>query len=94
MAAGIPVRSLPPLRTAYPRSSKVSDDPDGGLATIEAIYAAYRLLGRDTTSLFDHYLWGQQFIEQNEQFWPRREQESGFPMANLDCQTANSVTAD
>jgi pre-rRNA-processing protein TSR3 len=70
LMASVPVRSLPPLKTAYPRSSKVSDDPAGGLATIEAIYAAYRLLGRDTTSLMDHYHWGDQFIEQNAEFWP------------------------
>jgi pre-rRNA-processing protein TSR3 len=70
LVASVPIRSLPPLKTAYPRSSKVSDDPDGGLATIEAIYAAYRLLGRDTTSLLDHYHWGEQFIAQNAEFWP------------------------
>ena len=69
LAASIPLRSLPPLATAYPRSSKVMDDPDGGLATIEAIYAAYRLLGRDTTSLFEHYHWGEQFIQQNAGVW-------------------------
>lgn len=70
LVATLPVRSLPPLTTAYPRSSKVSDNPEGGLATIEAIYAAYRLLGRDTTGLLDHYYWGQQFVEQNRSFWP------------------------
>ena len=43
---------------------------EGGLATIEAIYAAYRLLGRDTTGLLDHYRWGSEFIELNRQFWP------------------------
>ena len=72
LAATIPVRSLPPLATAYPRSSKVSENPDGGLATIEAIYAAYRLLGRDTTGLLDHYRWGNAFVEQNAAFWPDR----------------------
>lgn len=70
LVATLPVRSLPPLATAYPRSSKVSENPEGGLATIEAIYAAYRLLGRDTTGLMDHYYWGQQFVEQNRSFWP------------------------
>jgi pre-rRNA-processing protein TSR3 len=70
LVATLPIRSLPPLVTAYPRSSKVSDNPDGGLATIEAIYAAYRILGRDTTGLFDHYHWAQPFIEQNADFWP------------------------
>ena len=70
LAASIPVRSLPPLETAYPRSSKVSENPDGGLATIEAIYAAYRLLGRDTTGLLDHYHWGVDFVERNALLWP------------------------
>ena len=70
LVATLPVRSLPPLETAYPRSSKVSENPDGGLATIEAVYAAYRLLGRDTTGLLDEYHWAQPFIEQNARFWP------------------------
>jgi len=70
MFEAIPIRSLPPLITAYPRTSKVSADPDGGLATIEAIYAAFRLLGRDTTGLLDHYHWAAEFVELNRPFWP------------------------
>ena len=76
LVATLPVRSLPSLLTAYPRSSKVSDNPEGGLATIEAIYAAYRLLGRDTAGLLDHYRWGGQFVEQNAHFWPSELSES------------------
>jgi rRNA small subunit aminocarboxypropyltransferase len=68
--AAIPIRSLPPVITAYPRTSKVSTDPDGGLATIEAIYAAYRLLGRDTAGLLDHYHWAAEFVESNNERWP------------------------
>jgi len=68
--ADIPIRSLPPIVTAYPRTSKVSEDPDGGLATIEAIYAAYRFLGRDTAGLLDHYHWAAEFVELNHSFWP------------------------
>lgn len=71
--AAVPVRSLPPLETAYPRTSKVRSDPDGGLATIEAIYAAYRLLGRETSGLLDHYHWAQDFIDRNQSVWPARE---------------------
>jgi pre-rRNA-processing protein TSR3 len=70
MFAHVPLRSLPPVATAYPRTSKVSEDPDGGLATIEAIYAAYRILRRDTTGLLDHYHWAAQFVELNQSFWP------------------------
>ncbi|MEX2288508.1 MAG: hypothetical protein WD648_15530 [Planctomycetaceae bacterium] len=64
--ADVPVRSLPELRTAYPRASKTSVDPVGGLATIEAVYAAYKLLGRDTGSLLDDYRWGDEFLALNQ----------------------------
>ena len=61
----IPVRSLPPLKTAYPRVSKMFENPDGGLATIEAVYAAYRLLGRETVGLLDGYRWAPEFLSLN-----------------------------
>ncbi len=61
----VPVRSLPPWRTAYPRVSKVFEDPAIGLATIEAIWLAYWCLGRNTSGLLDHYHWGDQFLELN-----------------------------
>ena len=64
----VPVRSLPPWKTAYPRVSKVFDDPATGLATIEAIWLAYWCLGRDTTGLLDAYRWGDQFLELNREF--------------------------
>lgn len=63
--AQLPVRSLPPCHTAYPRVSKVFDDPAAGLATIEAIYLANHLLGRDTTTLLDHYRWRDDFLKRN-----------------------------
>ncbi|MBX3439398.1 MAG: hypothetical protein KF861_18060 [Planctomycetaceae bacterium] len=61
----IPVRTLPPCQTAYPRSSKLFDDPLGGLATIEAVYAAYRILGRDVGGLLDQYHWREEFLKVN-----------------------------
>ena len=61
----IPVRSLPPWKTAYPRTSKMFDDPSGGLATIEAVYAAYHILERDTTGLLDEYHWAEEFLQIN-----------------------------
>lgn len=64
----VPVRSLPPLATAYPRASKTFDDPSEGLATIEAIYAALTLLGRDVTGLLDQYPWGDAFRIRNERW--------------------------
>ena len=61
----VPPRSLPPWQTAYPRSSKNFPDPHGGLATIEAIFAAYRALGRDTAGLLDDYHWRDKFLKLN-----------------------------
>jgi len=63
----VPIRSLPTWKTAYPRVSKLFDDPRDGLATIEAIYIAYRLLGRDTAGLLDHYHWAGEFLSLNVQ---------------------------
>jgi len=61
----IPVRSLGPWQTAYPRRSKVFDDPAAGLATIEAIYAAWVQIGRDPTGLLDAYHWRDRFLQLN-----------------------------
>jgi pre-rRNA-processing protein TSR3 len=61
----VPPRSLHGIRTAYPRVSKLGTDPDNGLASVEALFAAYRLLGRDTTGLLDHYRWAAEFLACN-----------------------------
>lgn len=64
--ADIAPRSLPRRwTTAYPRVSKVFDDPADGLATIEAIYAAYVALDRPVDGLLDDYRWAEQFLELN-----------------------------
>lgn len=61
---GEPVRrAIPPgVKTAYPRSSKLFDDPDAGLASVEALYVARRLLGDDDPSLLDGYHWKDAFL--------------------------------
>jgi pre-rRNA-processing protein TSR3 len=61
----LPPRSLPPTKTAYPRLSRIAPDPAGGLATIEAIYSAYRQLGRPCDGLLDHYHWAAEFLARN-----------------------------
>lgn len=61
----VPVRSLSLWETAYPRKSKLFDDPSEGLATIEALFAAYQQMGLDTTGLLDSYYWGDEFVELN-----------------------------
>lgn len=63
--ADIPPRSLSGWKTAYPRISKLGTDPDNGLASIEALYIAYHLLGRPTVGLLDHYRWAEAFLIAN-----------------------------
>lgn len=63
--AEVPPRSLTGWKTAYPRVSKLGTDPDNGLASIEALYLAYHLLGRSTEGLLDHYRWAKEFLRAN-----------------------------
>ncbi len=63
-------RSLPrELQTAYPRTSKLWDDPSGGLATIEAMYAATVILGAPRPDLLEHYHWADEFHRRNDALW-------------------------
>jgi len=55
-------RSLPPVPTAYPRRNAEGGDPPGGLATVEALYLALRVLGTDDRSLLRHYRWREEFL--------------------------------
>lgn len=64
--ADLPVRSLPELKTAYPRTSKIYEDPSAGLATVEAVYAALRLMGRPVDGILDDYHWREEFLRLNE----------------------------
>jgi pre-rRNA-processing protein TSR3 len=63
--ADVPPRSLRGYRTAYPRVSKLGTDPDNGLASVEALFLAYHLLGRPTEGLLDHYHWAEEFLRLN-----------------------------
>ncbi len=65
--AQLPVRSLPSWKTAYPRVSITFEYPPGCLATIEAIYVAYKLLERETDSLLDDYHWADVFLRLNDE---------------------------
>jgi pre-rRNA-processing protein TSR3 len=62
----VPARSLQGYQTAYPRKSKRGTDPDNGLASIEALFLAYHILGRPTDGLLDHYHWADQFLRLNQ----------------------------
>lgn len=63
--AGSPIRRSIPggVRTAYPRVSKVFDDPADGLASVEALYVARKLLGDDDPELLAGYHWRQDFLQ-------------------------------
>lgn len=58
-------RSLHGYRTAYPRVSRQGTDPDNGLASVEALFVAYHILGRPTEGLLDHYRWADEFRRLN-----------------------------
>ncbi len=60
-----PRRSLPPLATAYPRKSRTFADPERGLASIEAIYAALALQGDFRPEILDGYRWAAPFLAAN-----------------------------
>lgn len=56
-------RSLPrSVRTAYPRVAVLSENPEPGLASIEALYAALRILGQRDDDLLRNYHWRADFL--------------------------------
>ncbi len=60
-------RSLPKgFVTAYPRKQTGCPDPEVGLASIEALYIACKILGRDADHLLDHYYWKEDFLKLND----------------------------
>ena len=58
-------RRLPALVTAYPRRSKLAPDPQGGLASVEALYAAIAILDRPRPELLVGYHWAAEFLAAN-----------------------------
>jgi rRNA small subunit aminocarboxypropyltransferase len=59
-------RSLPGhFRTAYPRRQTECPDRDRGLSSLEALYLAYRILGREAEDLLKNYYWQEQFLAIN-----------------------------
>jgi len=60
------LRSIPlTFKTAYPRRQDDCVFPDRGLASVEALFIAYYLMGRNTEGLLDHYFWKKEFLEKN-----------------------------
>lgn len=59
-------RSLPSsFKTAYPRKQDDCVDPSRGLSSLEALFVAYKILGRDASGMLDHYYWKEGFLEKN-----------------------------
>lgn len=67
----VEARSIPAgWRTAYPRRSKIHADPTTGLATVEALYAAFCTLGVRRDDLLQFYPWRAAFLELNRERLP------------------------
>ncbi len=83
--AHVEPRSLPvdpPIRTAYPRVGKLSPDPDGGLASVEALAAALRAIGRDHRPVLTSYRWAHAFLALNAAFFGCDEPSAGASSAD------------
>ena len=64
----VEARSIPPgWLTAYPRRSKIHEDPGTGLATVEALFAALSILGFRNDSLLRFYPWRETFLDLNRE---------------------------
>ena len=67
----VDARSIPPgWQTAYPRRSKTHADPDTGLATVEALFAALCVLGFRDDALLRFYPWRDAFLALNRDRLP------------------------
>lgn len=63
----VQIRSIPPgFMTAYPRVQGDCPDPEAGLASIEALYIAFCLIGRPVPDLLDNYHWKEAFLQKND----------------------------
>jgi len=63
-------RSIPQgIRTAYPRRQEDCKEPELGLASAEALFVAYHIMGRSTEGLLDHYYWKDKFLTLNHLFF-------------------------
>jgi len=67
-------RSLPShLRTAYPRRQEDCRDAQRGLASVEALYAAYKILHRPCDNILNAYYWKINFMALNNYDTPPKD---------------------
>ena len=60
-------RSLPKgWQTAYPRKQTQCPNPKEGLASIEALYIALKIMKRDVSQLLNDYYWKKKFLMNNK----------------------------
>jgi pre-rRNA-processing protein TSR3 len=63
-------RSLPKgIQTAYPRKQDDCSEPARGLASVEALFAAFHILGRNTEGLLDNYYFKDLFLKRNKKLF-------------------------
>lgn len=63
-------RSIPSgFQTAYPRCQNDCPDPSQGLASIEALYVAFYILGWPLDGILDGYHWKEHFLEKNKEIF-------------------------
>lgn len=83
-------RSIPPgFSTAYPRSSKLYEDPPEGLATAEALFAASVVLGEPRPEFLQGYRWAEEFLRRSAEavrrFWPAERGQLGSGKSGPKC---------
>ncbi len=71
-------RSIPGFRTAFPRKSKVFTDPDGGLASSEALYCAALLMGEHDERWLEGYYWREEFLARNVDYIAQLKESGGL----------------
>ncbi len=76
----VPARIPEGFVTAYPRIGLQATDPDGGFATIEAIFVAAAMLGNPDLSLLSKYYFARRFLELNAD----RFRDFGIETLNVD----------
>ena len=65
-------RSIPAdIVTAYPRASKLYQDPATGLASVEAVFAATVVLRDPRWDILSGYPWAKEFLARNESAFQR-----------------------
>lgn len=71
------------FRTAYPRRQQDCPDPERGLSSIEALFVAHTILKRETSSLFSHYHWKEEFLLKNKDLLLSSDRKEVISCSNI-----------